>query len=216
MKMVWHWILIILAFAIVFVWTETSLSDYTLQALAVLVIVYILISVIRKKRNPQSSQFGSSSDIFILIISILLLVNYTGNLYSPLFFLLYFLGFGITFIFEPIAVFVFALGAITVFLPQAFKNGSIESFLRIGSIILIAPLAFFFGQQYKDRDKEEEQMEQMRERSKEAGETIEKDVEEVLENEKNLKPEDKDKLDEVVNEAEDLREEAEETNNQII
>lgn len=209
--MVFHWLILILSFAVVYVWTQTSLDDYTLQALAVIVILYILISVIRKRKSPSSPFFGTTSDIFILNTSILLLINYTGNLYSPLFFLLYFLGFGITFIFEPVAVFIFAIGVITVFLPEAIKNGSIESFLRIGSILLIAPLAFFFGQQYQDRDKEEQEIEKMKERVADSGEIIKQDVEEVIENEKDvIKPKDKEKLKEVAQEAQDLREEADE------
>src|SRR5579864_225681 len=154
MKIILHTILLFLAFGSVFIWEETFLADYTIQALATLVFLYLLFAFIRRKRNPTGELFGNASDIFILTTAILLLINITGNLYSPLFFLVYFLGFGITFIFEPVSVFVFTIGTVLIFLPQALKNNSIESYIRLGSVVLISPLAYFFGQEYTERAKE--------------------------------------------------------------
>lgn len=209
MKTLWHGLVLIISFLVVFIWKQTVLSDFTVQALGVLVLAYLLISTIRKKRNPNAEGFSSSSDIFILNTAILLIIGITGNIYSPLFFLLYFLGFGITFIFEPVSVFIFALGTIAVFIPEALKNGSVESFIRLGSIILISPLAYFFGREYQDRDKEEEIIEAMEERSKESADTIAKDVEEIMHEDKRaLKTKDVEKLNEILEETEQLREEA--------
>lgn len=208
MKIISHFLILTSAFILVFIWEISPLSNYTIQALGVLVAFYLLSSIIRKKRNPNSELFSQASDIFILTISILLVISITGNLYSPLFFLLYFLGFGITFIFEPVAVFVFALGSVLIFLPEALKNGSVESFLRLGSIVLISPLAFFFGQEYKDRDAQEEEIVQMQERAQDAANTISQDVEDVLEKEKDsLKPEEVQELNDILEETEDLRQE---------
>lgn len=170
-------------------------------------VIYLLLAAIRKKKNKMNS-FGGTTDIFILNCAIFLLVTSTGGIYSALFFLLYFLGFGITFIFEPPSVFVYVLGAIAVLLPEALKNGSVESFVRIGSIALISPLAFFFGKEYQDRDKQEEDMQAMTERTKDAADTISSDVEQVLQKEKKeLKPEEIAKLNEILEETETLREE---------
>ena len=187
------------------------MDNYTVQALAGLVLAYFAITFFRKKRNPKAESFSSGSDIFILNTAIILLITITGNLYSPLFFLLYFLGFGITFIFEPVTVFVFAIGVILVFLPEALKNGSIESYIRIGSVALISPLAYFFGREYKDRDEEEAEIESMKDRSQEAANTISQDIKKVLEDEKSTLPEkDVEKLNEVLEETEELREESKE------
>lgn len=211
MKFILHSLTLIVSFCIIFIWNLSPLSDFTVQALAIMVILYTLTTVIRRKTNKNPQQFGGVSDIFILNTAIFLLVSATGDIYSPLFFLLYFLGFGITFIFEPATVFVYVIGAILVLLPEALKNGSMESFIRIGSIALISPLAFFFGQNYKDRDKEQEEVEAMVERTKDAADTIAKDVQEVLEKDKqNLNAEEIDKLDEILEQSEDLREEAKE------
>lgn len=210
MKLLTHGLVLLLSFGLVFIWEQTGLNVYTIQAVALLVVIYLLISFIRRKRF-KSAEFGGVADIFILNTAIFLLIYTTGNIYSPLYFLLYFLGFGITFIFEPATVFLFTIGAVLVFLPEALKNGAIESYIRLGSLLLISPLAFFFGQEYRDRDKQEEALQEITEREKEAADTISKDVEEVIKEEKGkLKTKSVEKLDEILEESEDLREESKE------
>lgn len=211
MKFIFHSFVLITSFLLIFIWNATPAADYTIQALAVLVLIYLTINLIRRKRHKAMENFGGSSDIFILNTGIFLLVLATGDIYSPLYFLLYFLGFGITFMFEPATVFIYVIGAIIVLLPEALVNGSMESFIRIGSIALISPLAFFFGSSYQDRDKMEEDVEAMTERTHDSADTIAKDVEEVLKDEKStLRAEDVDKLNEILEETEELREESKE------
>lgn len=211
MKFLWHTLLLIAAFGLSFGWESSPLTDYTIQGLGLLVVIYLILSLIRRKRHPEQAAFGTATDIFILTTAIILLISITGMLYSPLFFLLYFLGFGITFIFEPASVFIFTISTVLIFLPEALKNGSIESFLRLGSIVLISPLAFFFGQEYRDRDEEETEIQAMQERTKEAADTISNDVQEVLQKEKDLlEPEEVEKLNQILEETEDLREEKKE------
>ncbi len=211
MKMLLHSIILIASIGIAFAWSVAPTGDYTVQALGALVAVYLGISFFRRKRNPKAETFSSTSDIFILNTAIILLITITGNLYSPLFFLLYFLGFGITFLFEPATVFVFTIGIMLFFLPEALKNGSIESYIRIGSIALISPLAYFFGREYKDRDEEEAEIESMKDRAKDTADVISKDIENVLDDEKgNLPEKDVEKLNEILEETETLREETKE------
>lgn len=207
MKLLWHFILIAISFLIAFSIVQVPfLNPYIVQFLAFFIIIYFSFSLIRKKRNPNAQLFGNTSDIVILIISILLLISVSGNIYSPLFFLIYFLGFGITFIFEPISVIIFATSALLYFLPEAIKNGSIESFLRIGSILLIAPLAFFFGEDVKEKNQDEEKLEELKERDQETSENIISDVKAILDEEKKiLKPKDVQKLNEILEETEDLK-----------
>lgn len=210
MKFVFQSLTLLASFVLIFAWEQTGLSDFTVQALAGLIVVYILITFIRRKRHPHEA-FGGPLDIFILNTAIFLLIYLTNDIISPLFFLLYFLGFGITFIFEPATVFVFAVCTVVIFLPEAMKNTSLESFIKLGSLLLISPLAFFFGQEYKDQDKEVAKREALQERSKEAADTIAHDVKEVIVSEdKNLKPKDVEKLNDILEETEDLREETKE------
>ena len=200
---------LILSFVIVFVWQMASLTDYTVPFLGLLIVCYLVIS--SRKRGKGFLSMGGEGPwgIFILNTVILLLIFSTGALNSPLFFLLYFLGFGIAFVFEPAITFVFVLGAIFVFIPDVLRSDTLNSLLKIGSLILISPLAFFFGREYRTNDEKQSEIEALEERSKDAANTISEDIEEVIKDEKaNLKSEDINKLNEVLEETEELREES--------
>lgn len=207
MKLLRHGFVLLISFGVVFIWEQSGLDEYTIQAVAFLIVIYLVLSFFRRKKQGNNN-FGGVTDIFILNTAIFLIIYTTGNISSPLYFLLYFLGFGITFIFEPATVFLFTIGAVLIFLPEALTNGAIESYIKLGSLLLISPLAFFFGQEYRDRDRQEEAIEQLEERTKEAADTISKDVEIVIKKESSLKPEAVEKLDEILEETEDLRQES--------
>ncbi len=208
MKLFLQTLVLILSFAIVFVWENSPLSNYTVQILGFLVFLYLIISA-RKKGKDFLTMGGGPWGIFILNTIILLLIFSTGSISSSLFFLLYFLGFGIAFVFEPPAIFVFIVGAVLVFLPDALKGDTFGNFIKVGSLLLISPLAYFFGREYRKSDKQESDIEALEERTKEAADTISEDVEEVIRDEKaNLKEQDMQKLNEILEETEDLREES--------
>ncbi|MBI3070176.1 MAG: hypothetical protein HYY87_02630 [Candidatus Levybacteria bacterium] len=195
-------LLLLLSFVFVFVWQKTPLSDYTIQALGFLIFLFLLLSARRKEFNLAN--VISKRDflsIFTLNTLILLFIFSTGGLSSPLFFLLYFLGFGIAFVFEPATVFIFILGAILVFLAEALTGDIMGNFLRLGSLALISPLAFFFGREYRKGEKQVEQIEK-------TSQAIKKDVAGVLENEKQaIKSEDVEKLNDILEETEKLKKE---------
>jgi hypothetical protein len=210
MKLILQSLTLFTSFIVIFILEQTGLSSFIVQVLAGLIIAYILITFSRRKKHPHET-FGGSLDIFILNTAIFLLIYLTNAIISPLFFLLYFLGFGITFIFEPATVFIFAICTIFIFLPQTLKNGSLESFIKLGSLLLISPLAFFFGQEYKDQDKEIAKRESLQERTQEAANNISQNVHEVInEEKKNLKQKDMEKLNNILEETDDLREEIKE------
>ncbi len=209
MKLILQAAVLILSFVLVFVWQNTPLSSYTVQVLGVLVIAYLIISARRRSRGFLTMGGDGPWGIFILNTIILLLVFATGSISSSLFFLLYFLGFGIAFVFEPPAIFIFIVGAVLVFLPDALKGDTFGNLIRVGSLLLISPLAYFFGREYRKSDKEESDIEALEERTKEAADTISEDIEEVIKDEKaNLKEQDVQKLNEILEETEDLRQES--------
>ena len=147
--------------------------------------------------------------IFLLNTVILLLIFSTGGINSVLFFLLYFLCFGIAFVFEPAVIFIFVLGVILVFVPDVIKGDLLVSSLKLGSLLLISPLAFFFGNEYRRNDKQTTEIEALEERTKDAADIIAKDSEVVIKDEKEaLKSEDMEKLNEILEETEDLRAES--------
>ena len=211
MKIVLQALVLIFSFVFVFVWKETPLINYTVALSGVLIVGYILLSA-RKKGKGFINMGGEGPwGIFFLNTVILLLIFSTGGIDSALFFLLYFLGFGIAFVFEPMLIFVFVLGVILIFVPDAIKGDLLVNSLKLGSLLLISPLAFFFGIEYRKNDKEDEAIEALEERTKEAADTISEDIEEVIKDEKaNLKEEDMEKLNEILEETEDLREESKE------
>jgi hypothetical protein len=209
MKFLLQALVLVLSFVFVFVWKETPLANYTVALSGALILFYILLSARKKGKGFLDMGGEGPWGIFFLNTVILLLVFSTGGIDSILFFLLYFLGFGIAFVFEPAVTFVFVLGVILVFIPDAIKGDLLVTSLKLGSLLLISPLAFFFGNEYRRNDKQDEQIEALEERTKEAADTISEDIEEVIKDEqKSLKSEDMEKLNEILEETEDLRAES--------
>jgi len=208
MKLIFQSLLLLIPFVFTYVWQLTPASDYTLQTIAILIAIFLIISFTKRARK-SSVFFGNSIDIIIFTIIVLLIVLATGNYSSGVFFLLYFLCFGIAFVFEPATVFAFIIYTAVMFtLLQYTQSDYVTSnFLKLGSLVLIAPLAYFFGRELKNDDEEVSVIEAMQERSEDSADTISKDAEEILESEKaNLKKEDEDKLNEIIEETETLRE----------
>lgn len=203
--------MLVASFAFVFAWQNTVLSQYTIQIFGFLIFLFLIISSRRKGFNPTNILGESLWSIFILNTVILLLIFSTGGFSSSLFFLLYFLVFGVAFILTPVTVFVFVVCVFLIFLPEALRDNVMENLLRIGSLALISPLAYFFGKEYVKGEKQQEELEKIKERTKDAADNISEDVSQIL-NEKNneLKPKDVEKLNEILEETEDLRSETKE------
>jgi hypothetical protein len=210
MKLVKQAGVLILSFLLVFIWTQTALSLYTVPVLGILIFAYLLLSLRKKGRAFLNLGGDSPWVVFILNTLILLLIFSTEGLNSPIFFLLYFLGFGVAFVFEPLVVFVFVIGVILTFLPDVLKNDITTNLLKMGSLVLISPLAFFFSSEYKKSESQQEEIVETKEREAEAGKTIAEDIEEIIEEDKNLTSNETEKLNQILEEADDLREETKE------
>lgn len=188
---------LLLSFAAVFLWQNSPLSGYTIQALGFFIFLYIITSMRKKNSNALNGAWG----IFILNAAIFLLIFATGDLTSSLFFLLYFLVFGIAFVFEPAAVFVFAAGAVLIFLPDLFKDDVSANLVRVGSLALISPLAYFFGKEFRQREEEEEKMEK-------TAQKITQDVQSIIEKDsRSLKTDAVEKLNDILEQTQNLQEE---------
>ena len=196
MRVLLQSLLLLFSFALVFIWQQTPLSSYTLPIIGFLIVIYIISSFATAKKGKQISLDGPLG-MFILNTIILLFVFSTGGLSSGFFFLLYFVVFALVFVFEPYTIIAFTIGIVLVFTPDAIKGDIFGNFLRLGSIVLISPLAFFFGKEYKKSGEQEDTIE-----------SIGKDVREVVEREKGrMSPEDLEKLSQVVEETEKLQKE---------
>jgi hypothetical protein len=198
-----------ISFAVVYIWENSPLKDNSFQLLGLLIALYLIL--VARKKGRTLFQIGEHGNvgIFILNTLVLLLIFSTGGLDSPLFFILYFIAFGIAFVFDPLMVFVFIAGAVLVFIPQVGTINASADILKIASIVLVSPLAYFFGREYRKSDSQDEQLNATIEREKEAADIISKDVKDLIEAEKGLlKNEDLEKLNEILEEAQDLREES--------
>lgn len=199
--------LLIASFVFLFVFREANLTSYSPHLIGILIFLFIVLSAGKKR----SINLGGPAIVFVLNTVIFLVMFSTGGIESSFFFVLYFLIFAIAFVFDPSLAFIFAFGSLIVFLPEVFERSTFENFVRIGSLFIISPLAYFFGALLRRQDKIEDETLKTKERAKDAADTISKDVGEVLENEKQtLKSDDIKKLDEVLEEAEDLRAESRE------
>lgn len=132
--------LVFLFLAVVTTWAWTShpaLSFYNLQLVAALIVVWFL-----KNRLWPTTKIP---DALILAIIVFLLVFSTGGAGSPLFFLIYFLLFGLSFLFEPPTTITLAF-ILLVFLAPTVKT--INEVASLLSLFLITPLALVFGRIY--------------------------------------------------------------------
>ncbi|MDO8551895.1 MAG: hypothetical protein Q7S03_04450 [bacterium] len=126
---------------IAYFWTQsTLLSRYSLQAIAVLTVLYFL-----NHFYYRLGQYSLGIDGLIFTLVTLLLITQTGNLSSPLFFLLYILLFGLSLFFSPMTTLVFSL-AIMAFFSQSID--SFNSLTQVFSLVLMTPLALLFGKEY--------------------------------------------------------------------
>lgn len=135
----------------VYFWLSTpALSAYTLQLVAVLVLLYLGSHSLRRRKPKWFRRSSITLDITILTTMILLLVTETGSLASPLFFLCYFLLFGVAMLYEIEATLVLTGVFILyfLFLPTT-SLGDLAHLSELLALVMITPLAIFTGHQYE-------------------------------------------------------------------
>ena len=115
-------------------------------------------------------------NLFALINLVLILILSTGGISSPAFFLLYFLSFAVAFVFDPKVVFVFTIGSIVLFFPQALKTDLTRNLIMLFSLFLLSPVAFFLGIDYQKKQEVKKRTDKM----KRIAQSIEADIEGVL------------------------------------
>lgn len=148
-KEIIHALVLILAVALTFILPKTNLSQYDLQISAGLfILLYITRNFLRSK-NIYSRLIESV--IFTLII--LGIVNSTGGLTSPFFFLIHFLLFSLAIILEPIISITTTVTLIIFFLLNLQPNQDFKTLMPIISLAFITPFAMFLGQEKIESEK---------------------------------------------------------------
>ena len=177
-KFLLHSLFLIFAVILAFFWTNNpQLSYYNLQLMAVF-LVFFFVNQIIARHHPHKINRTIDATIFTMII--LLLVISTGGLNSPLFFLLYFLMFGLALLFEPLITFSLTITMVLFFLFTPTEKEPLKELLQLFSLILITPVAMFFGKQYLKVLKDEEKIKILEEEEEIMEESIEKEETDIL------------------------------------
>ncbi len=196
--------LVALCFVFVYLWQIIGFSKYSIPAIGFLVFLFILLSF----KSKKNFSLGGPLNFLLLTVVLLLFILSTGGLNSALFFLLYFLLFAISFSLNPKTVFIFPIGVLIIFFNDVFKADVTTNVIKVASLFLLSPLAYFFGTFYKRGEVQQDEVIKTKERAVEASQVITEDVEEIIEdNKEKLSEKDMQKLDDILEEAQDLREE---------
>ena len=142
-KEIAHALILIFTIVLTFILPKTNLAQYDLQISASLFILLYLAKKFIISKNIYSRLIESV--IFTLII--MGIVNSTGGLTSPFFFLTYFLLFSLTLILEPIISITTTITLIIFFLLNLPANQDFRTLLPIISLAFITPFAMFMGQE---------------------------------------------------------------------
>lgn len=153
MRFIGQLIVILLSGATVAAIVYTPVFPFTPVFLVFLILLGSFYALIKKRKKHIEVFSGNNKEIYIILVAILLVVFYTGGIKSVVFFLTYFILFGIAFIFEPIIIFFFLLVLGALFMPEVIQDDIFGNSLRLGSLLFLAPIAFFFGREYKRREK---------------------------------------------------------------
>jgi len=173
-----HSLFLVAAVILAFLWTShPTLSVYTLQLIAVFILFFFLNQFLSRH---QKRKINLTLDAVIFTLVVFLLVTSTGGLSSPLFFLIYFLMFGLSLLFEPFITLTLTVTMILFFVVTPTKEESLTEALQLFSLLLITPLALFFGRQYLKLLKSEEKIKILEEESEIMEEQIEKEETDVL------------------------------------
>lgn len=193
---------IIIAVVSVYLFQSTFLSSYSSYMLALLVIFFAIYISIKKRSKSASELFtGSSPEIFGIISITLLIILLTGSLASPLFFFLYFILFLLAFMSTATSVWVFLISLILYFMPEVLSKFDSDTFIKIGSLLLIAPIAYFIAKEFERRQV-------LSRRIESKTEEIISDAQVLKESSNRSDPAENEAIDEIIEEAESLKEDS--------
>lgn len=201
MQQVFQSIGIISAIIFVFLVQNSAFSSYTSYLLALLIIFTIIYTTLKRRSKSASTLFsGTPIELFTSNAIILFIIGLTGNISSPLFFFLYFLLIALVFLAGPFSIIVFVSGITLYFIPETFSMPTPENIVKVGSFLLLAPIAYFIGREFEKR--------------KTLDERIEAKTQDIIQDAENLKqtrtqPDEEEALDEIIEEAQSLREDSE-------
>jgi len=140
-----HTIFLSLSLFLTYLWTQNpSLSPFTLQLVGLTILSYFGLKMLFSK----AARLLNALDAIVLTSLAFLLVITTGSLNSPLFFILYFLLFGLSLLFEPTQAFLVSL-LLTVFLLINHQDLlDTTAIINLTTLFLVSPIAVTLGRKY--------------------------------------------------------------------
>lgn len=148
-KKIIHALILIFTIVLTFILPKTNFAQYDLQIIAGLFILLYLTKKFIVSKNIYSRLIESV--VFTLVI--MGVVNSTGGLTSPFFFLIYFLLFSLSIILEPIISITTTVALIIFFLLNLPANQDFKILMPIISLAFITPFAMFMGQEQIEAQK---------------------------------------------------------------
>jgi len=144
-----HALILILTIVLGFVYPKTNLAAYDLQISAGLFLALYLIKKIFIRREEYSRLIESV--VFTLIV--VGIVNSTGGVASPFFFLIYFLLFSLSLILEPVISIIATITLVIFFLLSFPQAQDLKSLLPVISMAFLTPFAMYMGQEHIERQR---------------------------------------------------------------
>lgn len=163
MKIIIHSTLLITIVVLVSFWARNpTLSHYSLQAIAALTVIYLLLHRFGPKQTSEST-INLQSALFLTAITLMLVFS-TGGAVSPIFFILYFLLFCLSLLFEPIQT---AVLSIVILIPLILGIDRTQSTIpasiwgNLATLVLITPMATVFGRKLIELQNKSTQVEDL-------------------------------------------------------
>jgi len=150
-KLLLHTALLAAATAGVYLWLASPLASYSLQLVAVLILIFAATHWTRSKFRAKPRRRNTIPlDSSLLVAAVLLLVTETGALTSPFFFFVYFLLFAVAMLFEIEATLALTAILVIYFLLLPGTNlGDIAHLSELLALVMVTPLALYTGHEYE-------------------------------------------------------------------
>ena len=160
-KAIIHSFLLITASIVTYFWiTDPNLSNYSLQLTASLMIVLVITRYILK---PDSFKLVES---IISTMAVILVIQDTGGLHSPLFFLNFFLLFELSLLLEPIIPLVLSAVLIFIYLSISHDIKNLGDLAILASFPFMTPLAIFLGKIYQKEENQKKEIKNLQKKIK--------------------------------------------------
>lgn len=190
---------VIVAFLFVGLIKSSPLESQISFMLAVMIIMGIVYMAIQRRKGGSYNMLfsGKTGEIFFISTIVLLMIEITGGIDSPVYFLNYFLLFGLPLISNPLTSLIFAGSIILFYIPDLMRTFNTDILLRIGSILLLLPLSYFLSNELMKRQRENTLLKEKAKEIEENAQALETDEDDI---------DAREKLDEIIESAEELEE----------